>query len=898
MKTPTDSPVVMISLLSKPKQEVIAYANSDIKTDPNNHYLFRLANDNIIKFVHSYNFDSNNGNNIGNTITLELIDPEGFFETRVFLNSELLFKSDPQIVKDRAEAQKEFERREQIKSALLGLSPSISTIKSISFDRTFSDVVSNTDYLGGRGSMRIVPTEELNSKLTEDIQNQIIDDLAQQIDLSKARDTNTLEYSKLILSKLKKQNLIKYSFGTATQKNATISTLSNYSVDVTASFDTSNIPALFEELKLDSLDKERQLIPTPYFYFYYGLGSNPNNWSGPISAQFVDAKYNYSFETGKKSTTMTFSTTFDFPAFSRYALDLRGVTNIITPEYIVIGALKNTGSFDSPQGSFHAALSLVIKNYLRTITSPNINISVLLPDLDKIINDKIINYINYFKTKQSTPIKEIAGAMEYVKIIEDMGFDVTLIRDKYNKYSIGDSINQIASVKSNNAGYNNSYLLEFYAKNPENNTVYICASLSKPINESYLKPLEKIIAGIKNITGLIDLGLEVIDNTEFINTFSQHIISKSFTNINPITNPANPLLVFGDSYIMENYLYGKKFYSIKGIIQEKQVTTEAGDQNELSLIDRIKKGANKADRSYLHEIDSQIFSEEYITDIASKYFLNIDVALAINSGSFSIPDDELSIDANIRKNIEASRIPIFKSGLKESNLLNVDLDFNDFYFSTLKSVWAQIDQLNLITNSNVDPTNIKDLDVFGDANKIKELTNAIDQMSITLDKEKQIPFNKLYGELTKPDYAQFLGLDNEKKSEKVQKLISYFGSLQNNTGVRIKLIMGNHENRNSYIQYLSFFSRIVNQSFKGYIKTLPSFHITGTKLSTCPILLLLNEVNTPPYQNSNFITRMFNGLYQVWGYQHTISSSELCSEFFITKSIRLEFPIIIEPEKK
>ena len=104
-------------------------------------------------------------------------------------------------------------------------------------------------------------------------------------------------------------------------------------------------------------------------------------------------------------------------------------------------------------------------------------------------------------------------------------------------------------------------------------------------------------------------------------------------------------------------------------------------------------------------------------------------------------------------------------------------------------------------------------------------------------------------------------------------------------------MIGSHENINPYISMISIFSKLVNSAYEGIIKTIPSFHISGTALSTPPILLVLEEVNTVPYKSKGFITRALNGLYAIRGYKHTISGDEIHSEFYIVKSIKLDLPI-------
>ena len=129
--------------------------------------------------------------------------------------------------------------------------------------------------------------------------------------------------------------------------------------------------SVFSDLNLNIDLKDASVLPTPYFYFYYGIGDNPNQWSGPIASQLVNARYNYSVDNGKKSIDMEFATTYNFPAFSKLSLDKRGFLTSIAPKF------RGAQIFEASPGKaatlvkyrtkyLHSVVTGVIKDYIKT----------------------------------------------------------------------------------------------------------------------------------------------------------------------------------------------------------------------------------------------------------------------------------------------------------------------------------------------------------------------------------------------------------------------------------------------------------------------------------------------------------------------------------------------------
>jgi hypothetical protein len=405
--------------------------------------------------------------------------------------------------------------------------------------------------------------------------------------------------------------------------------------------------------------------------------------------------------------------------------------------------------------------------------------------------------------------------------------------------------------------------------------------------------------------------LEIIDNLEFVNEFYNYLRFRNIDNYYDI-RPNKPIVVFGDRFIIEKYLYGKKFYELQEILERRTTTKEKDLAEGLSLADRLKKYAKEKKDSgdYLERFDKRLFlgdKNSYIIDIASKYFLRIDTTrdgFSYENNFYVPPRGEFQLPSKAEENLLKSRIPIFKSGITESNILNLDLNLNDYYFATLKSVWQSKDTLNLQVDSNIQ-VDVSSLTAF-DTSTLDTMKDSL--QNLTLTAASQLRLESVFQFLQKDSKFNNPALTATEKSNQMYLLITFLAkelerikspNQNSNTNAKgLTVIVGSHESVNPYIQYLNMFTRVVNNAFVGYVKTLPMFYLTGTAFSLPPVALLIEETNVPPYERRNFITRTFNGLWSILGFKHTITKDEMSSEFWIVKDIRLEIPLIIQKGAK
>lgn len=895
--TRTTAANIVVSYLARPKSEILDFVKFQGRY--NDAYLFKVANDNIIKFTHSYNFNKSEGDDIGTKITLEMVDLENVFENALFGNITELRYSQDALEKLRKESLDDLTARIKLKNQLI-------------------------DFGNNLTSFRL---SKNNNNLTTDISTAI----------------NNPTLAEQIISKLKEKGIYKKEVFTKGQQGA-------FNADFRETLTELSLSSVFDDFNLNSIDPS--VLPTPYFYFYYGLGDDESNWTGPVAAQITNSKYNYSVENGKKSIELEFATTYNFPAFSKLALDKRGFTTTVppkfriaqvispqvTPIYTILPLLpsiqQNISNFPLnflDVKGLQLSIKNVITDYIRTVTTKDMNVMVLLPDLESLVSNVVRDYYNSFTIDDGTTFEvNQRKSNAYASFFIDLGFETQIVDSVKIKKLRGSSVNAPITRQQLDSYIGDEIVFDFSQSpvsysdqekmsegaiekkelgfGPAANDQIIALSLRKEAGESFKKPLERLISGITNKNSVTQMCLEIIDNLDFVKKFKEYLLSSSDSAVRAYGQTINenvPLVVFGDKFIIEKYLYGKKFYEIKQIIERRTRTSTKDLKEGLSFQDQVAKWATEAKDTdtYLHKFDKAMLTGNnfsYIINIASEYFLRINPLkdYVFDNSLYSFPQGDFELPQQTKANLQNALIPVFKSGVTESNILSLDLNINDFYFATLRSVWLQNDTLNLVTDSNAP--------VVTDA----EIISGFDEYSVMLIKDvianaslsplsPQVNLENIFTILN--DDVVFNYLSPAEKSEKLLKLINFLTQqISFNTGLNgkdIKIIVGSHLSVNPYIQYLNMFTRVVNNTFVGYMKTIPAFYLAGTANSMPPIALIIEETNTPPYERKNFITRSYNGLWSILGFKHTINSDEMFSEFWIVKDIKLEIPLALERKK-
>lgn len=945
-KIPTAN--VVVSLINKPISDIINFTKNPKRDPAANSYLFKIVNDNIVKFVHEFNFQDSGGQDIGSTITLEIVDPEVAFETTLFgFSAELPF-TDKQLKLYAQQATDELAFRRKLKTFLdkyndfdlgpVDAYPLASLETHIPTNRIPGVVIENgVAYL--KNDATFSTTQKIPSEDTIRSYGQIDDADNVKIYIPEYPEDNDSFYQKLKtgmvnslkITDLEARDIAKRIYDSA--KNSQLYKLPDtrvitpqdprrdFTLEVDQTFSEKSLSSLYEDLGLNNLDSVT--APQPYFYFYYGLGDNPAAWTGPVMAQFTSAKYDYSFGSERKSISLTFTTGYNWAAFSKLSLDNRGFKTVIDPRYrlAAIFELDKDGTLGSKKNTIHTIIKEVISDYLRACTDKNMNVEVILPDLDKIINTGIGGAIKERTiTGSDETAKGLLRAYQLSKVLNDMGFSTAIV--PAYKQSISskfidrrripedpiteDNIGLPVDVKAKNtiknlAGYSQEHLLADYQSHKIKN-FGLLIGIGKTGAETFGDPLRKILAGINNKLVGISTELSVIEDPAFIQKYKEYLDDTKIPNN---INTAYPLIVFGDSYTVENYFYGKKYYEdlklfeLKGgeVISTGKLTDEQAAKKEIEN--------SRGKDQFLTDLDSRKFSKHYRQAIAAPYFLKTTSLPGFESFT-TFPSEEYELEEDTKTNLKIAKIPLFKAGVKESNILDMKMMFDDYYTVALSKLWTERESVNIVINSNPPESTSTTLPESFDEKLIPRL---IDQIKyFRLHKEKidedliEIDFKTVLDEAGKSERFQTLK-DTEEGNQEIVNLIVHLASKikednqlskVQNISVKIPTAGG----PNPYLAYFNLFSDLVNNVIHGYVRTVPFYFLTGTKNSMPPVFLITEEPTLPPYHKKGFVSRVFNGYYRVFGFRHTITTSDLYSEFNLIKDIKLEMPSIFSYKKK
>jgi hypothetical protein len=585
-------------------------------------------------------------------------------------------------------------------------------------------------------------------------------------------------------------------------------------------------------IRLEILDTARIFDPRlkgldefQFVYFYYGVGDNIRDWTGPIAAVQDPTKLTYgTFSDGKRTFILEFTAAFTNFGNIPIQVQKNAQSNYKTTRLFRVNADKNGGSVESI-GNFHSKMEKMLVDYVKTMTSPDTEVLVLLPDLEKIYK-RIQNYINN-AARVATPndYQNYRWTGSHIA-----GFYIQLL-----SHYFGLTCTQVLSEEKPKTQPSDQTRGNVLAADPGEGGRQ---GMEKASSDSKGKRLE--IHGFfdkKNVT-LLE-GLEIFFNSNRIGplyknpgglhfTIENHIpFVKALSKIKKKNCPISgnkPVVVVGDKNLVLSFIYGM-----------------GGDTENLSLED---KG---------------IFTNQLITSMQREFSIDV---------TDTIFDDKDSKD---------NKIPIFKVGSGDSNVLDFKININPILYSMLSRVWVAIASTqNISRNIPSNTTDDKFVTILNATQKMQNtfrdiVAEILNQylgtgfLEITKKLTNQVPtlYNQLSQKLTK-----------DAKDDPWKNMLVF----QNPFMITDK---GNIENLASI-----FASQMQAQIYDGTIKTPPFF-----KFNT-PVALgqgCYFKYSDPVYtanEEASKLAEAFTGKYFVKGFRHTISSGGAYSEFTIQKLIQ------------
>lgn len=594
--------------------KLINYDRDFLKINNPNFYTFSSKKGNLIKFVHSYNFESE-GEQRGMYITLEIIDPSNDFESRLL---------------------------------------------SYTIERIYGGVDANINFelenLIKTKPRAPIPPEEDNTTVSPPLAvgntqaENTQDFLAAKYILGHdstiyGPDGSDIKKYKEIKEKIKKKEEEKFSKATEKYKQD----LEEWGL---------------KQTKL--INKVASLLAVagkPFLWFMYGASNRLADWAGPIGGQLINVSYNYSGEGGIRSLVMTFATvSFSIDKLAKKSLSLQeytqgeAIVEALTPDQI------NNG------------INTCINNYIRNILPEQLggNIVIVLPNMYNLLQEKInsikreidntldpigqtrlqsrlfsyANVLDETNEKLAGKFRGLAVQKDtesYIqskiginKLFSELGFTVASFDIEVEEKFIEDLTNPISKILDSQLDKNSSFdidgkdYLDFttniLAKEKDLNYRQEYNKIKLVCEESdanYYSPLNRIRDKIKEITG-IDLIYFFESDTRILKIWKDRKL---------ITDATRPVMLVTTEGIKNFYMYGDPIKPTNNSLNNIE------NSIDLQIADKYK----------------DIFNENYKKTLGQKIG-HFDGKFKF--GKLNELPDELAYDENFNKFVQVNKLPV------------------------------------------------------------------------------------------------------------------------------------------------------------------------------------------------------------------------------------------------
>jgi hypothetical protein len=271
-------------------------------------------------------------------------------------------------------------------------------------------------------------------------------------------------------------------------------------------------------------------------------------------------------------------------------------------------------------------------------------------------------------------------------------------------------------------------------------------------------------------------------------------------------------------------------------------------------------------------------------------------------------------DKTLAKSLKDANIPVFKSGVPNSNILSINIEDKGQYFQSLNVSYEQNHKFKMFQMLEDDPKFRKLTELLRDSNgnihsitdKINDFIGAGDKTSLNLLKTwgNAVLAEGGLGEDYDATWDAIIDKANDNaKGKKTGKTISSASeSVKKNINEILEEMMkvasvptqgrvthagGQGMNTIDHMGVMT--ANAYTWAMTGTIKTLPYFHISAFRHLNTPCLLYVRNAQmsgTKPVFNP--YNSWYSGIYHIMGFKHVISPTEVTSEFKIVRTPPIE----------
>lgn len=366
-------------------------------------------------------------------------------------------------------------------------------------------------------------------------------------------------------------------------------------------------------------------------------------------------------------------------------------------------------------------------------------------------------------------------------------------------------------------------------------------------------------------------------------------------------------VIIGDDALIKQYLYAKanvqnkeenvqklRSFSKKAKIQKGLMNANMDAKikaHRIGLDNDIRNEIEESNTAVLSEIPLHPLDRATLTDVQYNKRVREAVTIVPESSigpfgdisyypdTFSIQDEQF--DSLVEKEIKKAGVSVFRYNTQNPNVLNLNFKFGGVYLAGLKLGYQKkAERLASKVAEGVFETELADFPVRGIGSAVAYLQGK--GLSNNMGDEEQNAVIELLANKISPELVESLGVNNE------QEAAMHFAAL----------LLSNQDNNLRGIieldQYLSdtpinIFSDMVNDLYRKAnmmsITTLPMFHVSNSSDMNTRCLVLAQDQNISQSikPNRTLMNRFFSGLYKFVGFRHVISTSDVVSEFVLSK---------------
>lgn len=696
-----------------------------------------------------------------------------------------------------------------------------------------------------------------------------------------------------IVSPLKNSNLIEFDFSLGQmESNSQFLSLRFLETDsifelffVNKSLNSSLLSRVFSELQSSQLlsakekrnleskifDSNFNLINDRSIYFSFGIGDSLNNWSGPFTLTLSESKLLTTAE-GVKEVLLIFRGNPDQFQSNRIEDEMHRGLDTAVNKYNRILSNRNLikaeslVEFELSQfpGREHRTISDLISTYISRV-SQNYNVIVMLPDMGKIIQKQLDNIegrrikaelppktFNNFNLLSPLQRNEIVRNLtekdfwekkknDYKSIIEKLNITFTILTE--GRIAVPLSLDE--GHETAKPTYSYRVGLSIGSDNIDND---------EEILPDYYYPIVQFIAGLRPYARYATN--QNASDIEFYEETDSRIL-KLWKTYKFIQDDSKPAILLGSQNLIRNILYLSNVRNLQDALEVKNL---AG----------------------VHQSDLDLYyNKSYRFD-----FFNIFLKVPINSsfGEDALIKDELAIDENTKSLIELGNMPVFRYNIRNSNVLGIDVTYNESYIGAYNLAFKKKALLPFI-NSGLDNIAVeaKEIIPYSTVAKVEELLQGKDLSSFDKILTEII---KLYSEenlIKNPDLLTNLNTEKISLTLNKDQFVIYLSVLINSNFLandKPYIEMSKEDNEayleKEILQQLDKLARQVK------IRTVPFFKLAGSRILGKSCLLLSQHNSVIGFENVKKVA-VYSGLYTIIGFRHYISTDEMYSEFNLVR---------------